>query len=111
MTELSLWEQAAVIAICAAMTMTTRFLPFLLFRPGRSMPAYVRYLGRALPAAVFALLVVYCLRHVSFLAGSHGAPELLAVAVTAGFHLWRRNMMISMAGGTACYMLLVQCVF
>lgn len=111
MTGLSLWQQAAVIAICAGMTMATRFLPFLLFRPGRTVPGYVRYLGRALPAAVFALLVVYCLRHVPLFADGHPAPELLSAAVTAGLHLWRRNMMLSMAGGTACCMVLVQFVF
>ena len=111
MTELSFAEQAAVIAICAAMTIATRALPFLLFGPERPMPAYVRYLGRALPAAVFALLVVYCLRHVTLFSGAHGLPEFLAVAVTAAVHLAKRNMMLSMSVGTACYMALIQFVF
>lgn len=62
MTELTISEQALVIGICALATMTTRFLPFLLFRPGKEMPPAVQYLGRALPAAVFALLIVYCLK-------------------------------------------------
>lgn len=111
MTDMPLWQQAATIAICAAATMTTRFTPFLLFRPGKALPPYVRYLGRALPAAIFALLVVYCLKDVSFSEGTRGAPEIIAIAITAGLHLWKRNMMLSMAAGTVCYMVLVQTIF
>ncbi len=111
MTELTISEQALVIGICALATMTTRFLPFLLFRPGKEMPPAARYLGRALPAAVFALLIVYCLKDVSFLLGTRGVPELAASAVTAAVHLRRRNMMLSMTAGTFCYMFLIQVVF
>lgn len=111
MTELTISEQALVIGICALATMTTRFLPFLLFRPGKEMPPAARYLGRTLPAAVFALLIVYCLKNVSFLSGTHGVPELAASAVTAAVHLRRRNMMLSMTAGTFCYMFLIQVVF
>ena len=67
--------------------------------------------GKALPAAIFGMLVVYCLKNVSLLSGSHGLPEALAIAVTAGLHLWKRQMLLSIAGGTAAYMLLVQLVF
>ena len=66
---------------------------------------------RALPGAVFGLLVVYCLKNVSLLTGSHGLPELLAILAVAGLHLWKRQMLLSIAGGTLCYMLLVQLVF
>lgn len=111
MTDMPLWQQAATIAICAIATMATRFTPFLLFRPGKALPPYVRYLGRALPAAIFALLVVYCLKDVSFTTGNRGVPESIAIAVTSGLHLWKRNMMLSMAAGTICYMVLVQMVF
>lgn len=111
MTELTISEQALVIGICALATMTTRFLPFLLFCPGKEMPPAVRYLGRALPAAVFALLIVYCLKNVSFLSGTRGVPELASSAVTAAVHLRRRNMMLSMTAGTFCYMFLIQVVF
>lgn len=111
MTELTISEQALVIGICALATMTTRFLPFLLFRRGKEMPPAARYLGRALPAAVFVLLIVYCLKDVSFLSGTRGVPELAASAVTAAVHLRRRNMMLSMTAGTFCYMFLIQVVF
>lgn len=108
---MTLAQQAATIALCALATLITRFLPFLVFRPGRPTPRYVQYLGKALPAAIFGMLVVYCLKDVSFLSGGHGLPELIAIAVTAGIHLWRGQMLLSVAGGTACYMLLVQTVF
>ncbi len=92
-------------------TMLTRFLPFLLFPAGKPTPRYIQYLGKVLPLAVFGLLVVYCLRNVSLLTGSHGIPEAVAIAVVIALHLWKRQMLLSIAGGTACYMLLVQLVF
>ena len=108
---MTLTQQIITIAICVAGTMMTRFLPFIVFNSRRSTPRYIQYLGRVLPGAIFAMLVVYCLRDVSLLQGSHGLPELIAVAVTAGLHLWKRQMLRSIAGGTVCYMFLVQFVF
>ena len=92
-------------------TMLTRFLPFLVFPSGKPTPKYIQYLGKVLPAAVFGLLVVYCLKGVNILAGSHGLPELISILVVIGLHLWKRQMLISIAGGTICYMLLVQLIF
>ena len=97
--------------MCVVGTMLTRFLPFRVFRPKRPTPRYIQYLGRVLPGAIFAMLIIYCLRDVSLLQGSHGLPELMAIAVTVGLHLWKRQMLLSIAGGTICYMLLVQFVF
>ena len=79
---MTLLQQAITIAVCALATMLTRFLPFLLFSGRRPTPKYVTYLGRALPAAIFAMLVVYCLRNVGVFTGSHGLPEAMAIAVT-----------------------------
>lgn len=104
-------EILVTIAALAAGTALTRFAAFWIFPPGRPTPRYVRYLGRVLPAAVFGMLIVYCLKDVSFLTGSHGAPELIAIALVAALHLWKRQMLLSIAGGTICYMLLVQLVF
>ena len=87
------------------------FLPFLLFPAGKPTPRYIQYLGKVLPSAVFGLLVVYSLKDVSLLTGSHGIPELISVAVVIALHLWKRQMLLSIAGGTVCYMLLVQLVF
>lgn len=111
MTTMPLWQQVATIALCALGTMMTRFLPFLIFKPGSSLPPYVKYLGKALPFAVFALLVVYCLKDVSILSGSHGIPEAISLLVTTVLHVWKRQMLFSMAAGTVCYMMLVQYVF
>lgn len=108
---MSVSEQIITIAVVALGTMLTRFLPFLLFPAGKPTPRYVQYLGKALPGAVFGLLVVYCLKNVSLLSGSHGLPELIAILVVTGLHLWKRQMLLSIAGGTICYMLLVQLVF
>ncbi len=107
---MTLTEQLITIGAVILGTMLTRFLPFLLFPAGRPAPKYIQYLGRVLPSAVFGLLVVYCLKNVSLFSGSHGIPELISIAVVVLLHLWKRQMLISIAGGTVCYMLLVQLV-
>ena len=108
---MTLTQKILTIAVVALGTLATRFLPFLIFPAGKPTPRYIQYLGRVLPPAVFGLLVVYCLKNVSLLSGSHGIPEAIAIAVVAGLHVWKRQMLLSIAGGTVCYMLLVQLVF
>ena len=108
---MTLPQQLVTIALCAAATMLTRFLPFLVFSPKKETPKYIQYLGKALPCAVFGMLVVYCLKNVSVFSGSHGLPEAIAIAATAALHLWKKQTLLSIAGGTVCYMLLVQLVF
>ncbi len=108
---MTLTQQIATIAICVFGTMTTRFLPFILFSSRKPTPKYIQYLGKALPAAIFGMLVIYCLRKVNILGGSHGIPELIAIIVVIGLHLWKRQMLLSIAGGTITYMILVQFVF
>ena len=104
-------QQIITIALCALATMTTRFLPFLIFRANKPTPKYIQFLGDALPAAIFGMLIIYCLKNVDVTAGSHGLPELIAIAVTAVLHLFKRQMLLSISAGTVCYMLLVQLVF
>lgn len=104
-------EQIITIAMVVLGTLITRFLPFIVFPAGKPTPKFVKYLGRVLPPAVFGMLIIYCLKNVSVFTGSHGIPELIAIAVTAGLHLWKRQMLLSIAGGTIFYMLLVQLVF
>ena len=108
---MTLTQRLVTIALCALATMLTRFLPFALFSSRRPTPRYVQYLGRALPPAIFGMLVIYCLKNVSIVSGSHGLPELIAIAITVGLHLWRRQTLLSIAGGTIAYMLLIQLVF
>lgn len=108
---MSITEQIIMIGAVVLGTVFTRFLPFAVFPSGRPVPKFVQYLGKVLPAAVFGMLVVYCLRDVSVLSGNHAIPELLAIAVVAALHLYKCNMLLSIAGGTAAYMLLVNFVF
>ena len=111
MSPMTFPQQIAVIALCVLATVSTRFLPFLIFSGKRETPKTVQYLGRALPSAIFGLLVVYCLRNTNFLQAPHGLPEILAVAAVAALHHWKGNVLVSIAGGTALYMLLVQVIF
>ena len=108
---MTLRQQIITVGMVVLATLLTRFLPFLLFPAGKPTPKYIQYLGKVLPAAVFGLLIVYSLKDVSVLTGSHGIPELLSIAVVVALHLWKRKMLLSIAGGTVCYMLLVQLVF
>lgn len=105
------WQTAAVFAAVAAGTMLTRFLPFLLFPENRALPPVITFLGRVLPPAMVALLVVYCFKNVSFSSASHGLPELIACAAVAALQRLFKNTLLSIALGTALYMLLVQTVF
>ena len=102
---------ALLVAVVAGVTALIRFLPFVVFGGGRPTPKYVVYLAGVLPCAIMAMLVVYCLRNVDVLHFAYGLPELIAIAVTISLHLWKRQMLLSIAGGTVCYMLLVQFVF
>lgn len=92
-------------------TAITRFLPFLLFPPGKTPPKIIDDLTTLLPPAVMGLLVVYCLKNVTLFSSPYGLPELVGVAVTATLHLWRRNILLSITAGTVIYMVLVQTVF
>lgn len=100
-----------LIIVAVLVTMATRFLPFLIFGEKRKTPPIIEYLGTVLPCAIMGMLVVYCLKDVSFLRSSFGLPELIACAVVAVLHIWKRNSLLSIGGGTVCYMLLVQLVF
>lgn len=108
---MTLTQQIITIAMVVLGTMLTRFLPFLLFPAGKPTPKYIQYLGNVLPPAVFGMLVVYCLKNVSIFTGYHAIPEMLSIVLVVLLHLWKRQMLLSIAGGTICYMLLVQFVF
>ena len=100
-----------VVLVSFACTFFLRALPFLAFSGERKMPAWLDRLGPALPPAIMAVLVVYCLKSVTPFAGSRGIPEALAIAVTIALHKWKHQTLVSIAGGTVCYVLLVQLVF
>ena len=102
---------ALIIAVIALVTAVLRFLPFLIFRENRKTPPIVSYLGQVLPYAIMGMLVVYCLKGVSFSYFPFGIPEFLGCAVVALLHIWKRNTLLSIGAGTVCYMLLVQLIF
>lgn len=104
-------QAAALVAVMAVVTFFTRAIPFLFFGRGGTPPPVILYLGRYLPPAVIAMLIVYCLRTVSFSSPDRWAPALIASAAVVLLHLWKRNDMLSILGGTLLYMVLVQTVF
>jgi len=99
-----------LILIIAGITVFLRAIPFIFLR-ATSLPPAVLYLGEFLPRAVIALLIIYCFRNISFAQSPHGAPELIAAGGTALLHIWKRSTLISIAGGTAIYMLLSRVIF
>ena len=102
---------AAMVAVISLVTIALRFLPFWIFGESRKTPPWLVYLGQVLPFAIMGMLVVYCLKDISFLSSPYGIPQLLSCAVVAALHVWKRSTLLSIAGGTACYMLLIQFVF
>ena len=96
-----------VIALCALITLGERAAPFIIFR-GKKVPSAVEYLGKVLPMAIIATLVIYCLKNTSFIEASAYVPQLAASLLTVILHLWKSNTMLSIAGGTICCMLLTQ---
>ena len=108
---LTMGQAIASIAVMAVVTFLTRYIPFLLFDRKGNPPKIVLYLGRVLPSAIIMMLIIYCLRNVSFVSGSHGIPELLCVAVAAVLHWWKGNNLLSIFTATVLYMFLVQVVF
>ena len=100
-----------IIVVATLVTMATRFTPFLVFGNGKKTPPIITYLGKVLPFAIMGMLVVYCMKDVSFLSAPFGIPELLGCAAVAVLHLWKRNTLLSIGAGTVFYMVLVQLVF
>ena len=100
-----------LVAVIALVTAATRFLPFLIFRGNKKTPKLIEKLGRVLPFAIMGMLVVYCLKDMSFASVGGFLPQLIACLVVALLYIWKRNTLISILAGTVSYMLLVQLVF
>lgn len=108
MTDLHIWVTVAVIALTTA---ALRFLPFVIWNGNRKTPPIIDKLGRVLPSAIMGMLVVYCLKEISFRNISGFLPSLIACLVVGILYVWKRNTLASIIAGTVCYMLLVQTVF
>ena len=104
-------ELLLTILVIAAVTAALRFIPFIVFAGDKQTPEIIYYLGKVLPYSIMAMLVVYCLKSVNLLSFPFGIPELIGVAAVVLLHIWKRNTLISITGGTVCYMLLIQFVF
>lgn len=100
-----------IISAVAVTTFATRVVPFLIFPKGKEIPPIIQYLGKVLTPAVIGMLVVYCLKSTPIIMEPHGVPEVIAVAVTAVLHIWKRNNLLSIGVGTVLYMVLIQMVF
>lgn len=100
-----------MVLVIALVTAALRFLPFFVFGGEKTVPKEINYLGKVLPYAIMAMLVVYCLKNISFANVSFWLPELISVLMVVILHVWRRNTLLSIICGTVCYMLLIQFVF
>ncbi len=99
------------IAVITVATALTRFTPFILFPANKKAPKFITYLGGVLPYAIMGMLVIYCFKSVSFFSAPFGLPEIIAGIFVVAVHKWKHNIFLSIAGGTAIYMLLVRLVF
>lgn len=109
MPDIDYTHSLLLVVTMSVITVLLRFLPFLLFSKGTPKP--LLYLGRVLPSAIMAMLVIYCLKSVSIFSGSHGIPEALAIVLVVLLHKWKHNTLLSILIGTVWYMFLVQAVF
>ena len=100
-----------MITVIALVTAALRFLPFWIFRDNRKTPPLISYLGQVLPFAIMGMLVIYCLKDITFSGSPFGIPEIIGCAIVSVLHVWKRNTLLSIGAGTVCYMLLVQFVF
>ena len=103
-------HEILLIVVMSLVTIFLRFLPFWIFG-NRKTPDSIVYLGKVLPYAIMGMLVVFCLKSVSFIVNPHGIPEILACLVVIGLHVYKRNTLLSIVVGTAVYMFLVQVIF
>lgn len=99
---------ALQIAVMSLVTMLLRFLPFMIFGKNRKTPNYVMYLGKVLPPAIMGMLVIYCLKSVSFASVAGFVPALIAVAAVVLLHVWKRQTLLSILGGTVLYMVCIR---
>lgn len=109
--QFTLAQNIIFFGIISLTTILIRVLPFLLFPEHKKTPKYITYLGDVLPFTIIGMLVVYCLKDISFAASPFGFPEFISVAVIIALHLWKSNTLLSIGGGTLIYMMLVQFVF
>lgn len=103
-----IWTMIAVMALVTALL---RFLPFIIFINNQKTPKIIEKLSSILPLAIMGMLVVYCMKSISFTSVAGFLPMLIAGAIVVALHVWKRSTLISIIGGTVSYMLMVQLIF
>ena len=99
-----------IVIVAGVVTMVILFAPFVFFNKKTGVPPTVRYLGNVLPPAIMGTLVIFSVKHIDLLSGTHGLPEMSGILVTVCLHLWRRNTLFSIAGATATSMVLLRLI-
>ena len=107
----NIYYTLTAILIMAVVTFCTRVVPFIFFGKDKSTPKYIEYIGNYLPPAVMAMLIIYCLRNIKLFMFPFGIPEVIGIIIVAILHIWKRNNLISILGGTVIYMIMVQWIF
>ena len=107
----NIYYTLTAILIMAVVTFCTRVVPFIFFGKDKATPKYIEYIGNYLPPAVMAMLVIYCLRNIKLFMFPFGIPEVIGIIIVAILHIWKRNNLISILGGTVIYMIMVQWIF
>jgi Predicted branched-chain amino acid permeases (azaleucine resistance) len=97
-------QQVITIGLMSLAVIMTRLLPFLLFPSKERTPHFVRFLGKYLASAVFGMLVVYCIKDHSLSLSGQNLSRFIGVAACVLLHLWRKNLLLTIAGGTVVYM-------
>ena len=95
---------ASIFAL-AVINIFLRSAPFLLPRK-YLQNAFIKYLGKTLPAAIMTSLVFFCL-HENFGDQKKTIAFIIAMALVVAVHLWQRNVLASIVSGTICYMLIL----
>lgn len=108
---ISVTQSIIIILVVSVCTYFTRGISFVLFGGKRAVPDSVKYLGKVLPPAIIAILVVYCLKSITPTQFPFGLPEIIAVICVAVLHVLKRNNLLSIGLGTVIYMILVQFIF
>ena len=100
-----------IVAVIALVTALLRFLPFIIFSDSKKTPKIIEKLSKSLPYAIMGMLVIYCLKGISFASVEGFLPLIIASLIVGILYIWKRNTLVSIVLGTICYMLLVQLVF
>ena len=104
---MTIFQQIVTIAMVILGTLITRFVPFLLFPSEEKTPTYILYLGKVLTPAIFGLLIIFSLKDTQLTVVSDVVPKLVSVLLVILLHKWKKNMLLSIAGGTLFYIAII----